>query len=250
MLKNSTILLENGIYYPHKGCGHPGNAANLSIYDTAFMNRISAGGVRILVLSHEDLLYNPKQADFLLETVTKLDISVQLVAFIRPFNEIIFGDFSQHMKQFFEDYLKDRNPYGGNDFESFARLRMEKLKACKNLSAWQKRFSGLPMIIDKHTNIRPVFVDLFEFELDWQLPLREVNRSLRIEDCENIAKVMLNTKISDQDIRVFFEQAFHNTELKDAAKTMDRVKFVETIADDENACLMNKFGLDNKAVME
>lgn len=245
MRKNSSRLLENGIYYPHDGREHPGNAADLSVYDAEYISRASEQGVETLVLSHEDLIYLPDQPIILSNTITNLNISVQVVAFIRPFSEIIFGDFSQHMKQFFEEYLETRNPYGGESFNSFALNRVNCHKLCENLMHWQTCFNAQPIIIRQHRHIEPVFKDILGLDLDWQLPAAEANISLRVEDCENIVNLMHDVQVPNEDIRLMFEQAFQVRRSGDNGRSIDRVKLIEAAASNENECLFKNFGVDN-----
>jgi hypothetical protein len=247
MVQNSPRLLERGIRYPHDGGSHPGNAADLASVDAARLDAWFADGVHTVVLSHEDLYGLPKRGDALAALAPKAGIEVQLVAFLRPFSEFVFGDYSQFMKQHFETFLARREAYEGRDFRAFAERRVRNLTPAAFLRNWSKRFPERPLILASHRRIRPVIEELLgpDEQMDWELHPTRVNRSLRMEDCDRIAAMMRDPEVSDAEIRAAFREAFHRTDLPDAGRTEERRAWLEAQFEEQNRLLRQQFGYDN-----
>lgn len=251
-LRNVAALGKHGFCYPHTGSGHPGNAGDLAEIDAAKLDEMFVDGAHTLILSHEDLYGLPKRGDALAALVRPMDLDVQIVVFLRPFSEFVFGDYSQFMKQHFDHYLATRNPYDGRSFDDVAQRRFDRLWPAKFVSQWSERFPGRPVCLAHHTEIRPTIERLLPDlpALDWTVPVDMTNPSLRIEDCDRIAAAMRNPQIADHEIRQMFTEAFHRTAEHDAGRTAERVAMIETGFAAQNADLLAQFGFDNRLVIE
>ena len=246
--RNAELLLEHGFGYQHPGEGHPGNAGDLATITAERVETLYDFGVKTAILSHEDLYGLPKRGDALSSLVGPMQLDVQLVVFLRPFSEFVFGDYSQFMKQHFERYLAARNPYDGRSFEAVAQRRFDSLQPAQFLRNWAQRFPQHPIRIARHTEIRPTIESLLPGlpDLDWAVPRDITNPSLRIEDCDRIAAAMRDTASDPEDIREMFKQAFHLTDEPDFGRTAERVAFVEDGFAPQNAALLEQFGFDNR----
>ena len=158
--RNAELLLEHGFGYQHPGEGHPGNAGDLATITAERVETLYDFGVKTAILSHEDLYGLPKRGDALSSLVGPMQLDVQLVVFLRPFSEFVFGDYSQFMKQHFERYLAARNPYDGRSFEAVAQRRFDSLQPAQFLRNWAQRFPQHPIRIARHTEIRPTIESL------------------------------------------------------------------------------------------
>ncbi|MFD2741471.1 hypothetical protein ACFSUD_18010 [Sulfitobacter aestuarii] len=250
MLQNRDRLERARIRYPHDGSGHPGNAGDLAELDAARLAAHFDGGIETLILSHEDLYSLSKRGDALAGLAREQGIEVQLIAFLRPFSEFIYGDYSQFMKQFFDTFLAERRPYGGRDFEGFAQRRIDTMKPAAYLRQWQGRFPQTPLILESHRNIRQVITALLGAELvdslDWQVDPNRVNRSLRMQDCDSIAAAMRDPGVEAEEIKQMFRDAFHQVAESDPGKTAERTEWIETRFAPQNATLLAEFGFDNR----
>jgi hypothetical protein len=248
MLRNTATLEAAGIRYPHDGQSHPGNAASLGAIDRATLERHFSGGIHTVIFSHEDLFPNAQRGAALARLAAEDGTTVQIVVFLRPFSEMIFGDYSQFMKQFFDRYLASRDPYDGRDFEAFVLERARVLTPAAFLTRWQAIVPAPPLILDRHRRIRAVLEGLLGegVVLDWRVPPSETNPSLRMEDCDRLAAAMRDPTIADDDIRAMFKAAFHRKGDPDGGRSAARVAWVEARFAGETGALLKRFGFDNR----
>jgi len=250
LLQNRDRLAAHGIRYPHDGGEHPGNAAQLADIDRTTLARYFSDGARTVVLSHEDLYSMAARGDALSVLMREMGISVQILAFLRPFSEFVYGDYSQFMKQYFEAFLAERIPYGGRDFETFAGRRISTLKPASYLRSWQQRFPDRPVIVAGHLQIRKVMGQLLgtllSETLDWTVHDHRANRSLRMEDCDRIAAAMRDPAVADDTIREMFGTAFHHVDDPDAGRTRARTLWLEAQFAAQNEVLLKQFYFDNR----
>lgn len=247
LLRNRKVLASHGVAYPHDGGAHPGNAAPLGQLDRATYDGFFEGGMHTVILSHEDLYSTSRRGASLAEMVRQDGAQLRLLAFIRPFSEFVFGDYSQFMKQFFEQFLQDRRPYGGQSFDEFALRRVISLKPATFLNRWRAQMGGAPLTLGSHKAIRTVVTDLLgaDVELNWELPRHQSNPSLRIIDCDHIAEAMRDGKTDDQTIRKMFRAAFYQTDNPDPGRSESRIRLIESAFAPQNAALKDAFGYDN-----
>jgi hypothetical protein len=244
-LQNGPALAAARIAYPHTDPGHPGNAANLGAVTAEELERLFETSDTV-VFSHEDLFSMPERGRALAPLVAAAGIDVYPVAFLRPYSEFMFGDYSQFLKQHFETYLKDRKPYGGASFEEFTTDRAQKLHAAKFITGWNTVFPGRQVQLGSHRDIRRTLEQLIDLpEMNWSVHRHITNPSLRMEDCDAVAAAMYDPALTDETIRGMFKQAFKNTDLPDAGKTAERIAFVESVFAPQNAALLEKFGYNN-----
>lgn len=251
LLRNAERLLAQGVRYPHDGDSHPGNAAGIDSLDRVAYDAMFAQDVHTVVLSHEDLYSMARRGGPLAQMAREDGAQVHLLAFLRPFSEFVFGDYSQFMKQFFETFLANRRPYDGQTFDQFALRRVEKLQPATFLTNWQNRFDGAPITVAGHRRIKPVLNDFLgelmgaDPHLDWEVPPYQTNPSLRMADCDRIAQAMRDPKVSDEAIRALFQEAFHMTAAPDPGRSETRIRLIETAFVLQNRALHTAFGYDN-----
>lgn len=249
LLRNQALLASRGIHYPHAGTGHPGNAAGIKQLDKPTYDGFFAKGMHTVFLSHEDLFSMAKTDGRALAKLVQDDkAAVQILAFLRPFSDFVFGDYSQFMKQFFEDFLASRAPYKGKTFDEFALSRVEKLQPAVFLSDWQERLGNARIRVASHRAILPVLGDILgeDLALDTHMPREQTNPSLRMIDCDRIADAMRNPDVSEADIRALFAEAFQKTQDPDPGRTLARRALIETAYAPQNAALQEAFGYDNR----
>lgn len=248
MAQNEPVLRAAGLCYPRPPGTHPGNAGDLVTITRARLDDYFAEGMHTVILSHEDLYSLVKRGEPLAALTAQDGIEVQVIAFLRPFSEFMFGDYSQFMKQHFESFLKTRNPYDGRTFRQFCERRVATLTPARFLLNWQKRFPDRPLIVDSHRAIRSVMETLLGDApaLDWTVSRHDTNPSLRMEDCDRIVRAMRDPDRTDRDIRNMFRDAFHMTGQPDRGKTEARKNWVERAFAPQNAALLRHFGFDNR----
>lgn len=249
LLQNRAMLARAGINYPHDGHGHPGNAANIADVDGDILDGWFENDAHTVILSHEDLYSVGKRGDALAALTRERGITVQVLAFMRPFSEFVYGDYSQFMKQYFANFLAERNPYDGRNFYEFAQRRVDTMKPTAYLTQWLRRFPSLPLILAGHRDIVPVLSGLLPSQvadaMNWEVPQGHTNQSLRTQDCDAIAAAMKDPAMSNAQITQLYREAFHNTALPDAGRTAKRTKWIEDHFAERNEELMRVFSFDN-----
>lgn len=247
--QSAEALCAAGIHYPHDGGDHPGNAGALERIDRAGLDALFAPGIHTLILSHEDLFGLPRRGDALAALTREDGTAVTVLAFLRPFSEFVFGDYSQFMKQHFERYLETRRPYEGRSFEAFAERRAETLRPAAFLSGWQKRFGPGTLELGSHRTIRPVLGRLLGVAapIDWQVPREAANPSLRMADCERLARALANPSIPAETLLAMYRAAHHSAGHDDPGRSPDRVAWLERLFAPQNDALAERFGFDNRA---
>lgn len=246
LLKNRERLLRLGIAYPHSGDTHPGNAASLQQITE---DRLLAdfGPCHTLVYSHEDLLSAAARGKPLADLAARLGIRLEIVAFLRPFSELLFGTWSQMMKQRFESWLATGQPYDGLDFEGLVRRSRPLYSVDTFLRQWAGHLDGRPLILRSSGEIRRVLEEVLNTdEIDWTLPADQTNPSLRAEDCDRLAGMIRKGTLPAEEIRREFAAAFHRIGSPDRGRSPERIALVETVFADCNRGLLEAFGFDNR----
>lgn len=247
MLRNSAGLSAAGINYPHDGGKHPGNAAKIGKFDFTIFEAMF-DNAETVILSHEDLLSRPECGHSLTRFAEQTGTDLILLAFLRPFSDIVFGDYSQFMKQYFETYLAKREAYDGQDFATFAQARRKVVNTAGFLVEWAKLVAPKRPIIARHTAIRPALEPfLHAAEIDWNVPRDVTNPSLRMEDCDRIAHAIADSTIAPDNVREMFREAFKKTGLPDDGKTVERRALVTELFDRQAQQLKATFGFDVEA---
>ncbi|MGR3792584.1 hypothetical protein [Vannielia sp. SX4] len=246
LLRNQARLEAAGIAYPHNGVGHPGNAEGI---ESANSGRLAAlfGPHDRLVLSYEDLISQGAAAQPFARAVTTLGVEVEIVAFIRPFSEIVFGDYSQVMKQHFRTFIAAGAAYGGKNFERFAVARSRQMNPRGWLRAWRRALPAARFTLASHRAIRgTVEPFLAEAEINWEVPRHLTNPSLRTEDCDRIAATITAGDVPGRRIVERVKEALHAPSTPDAGRTPERQAWIEAVFEHHNTALLKEFGYDNR----
>ncbi len=256
MLSNRTRLARRGIGYPHDGGPHPGNAADIAAMRPKDLDRLFPKDIHTVLLSHEDLFSQAPRGDALSALALKSGVEVQLVAFLRPFSEFMFGDYSQFMKQHFDRFVATRQPYDLRGFELFTVERSRTLSPVGYFKSWSRRFPDRPLILESHRRIRPVISSLLdladdgdpatEAPVDWSVPRDRTNPSLRMQDCDMLADAIRDPNRTERELRAALRDAFHRTGAPDGGRTAQRVAWIEALFERQNDELKREFGYDNR----
>ncbi len=242
MLQNRQGLSEAGVHYPHDGTSHPGNAADLQTITPERFDEITRS--RLTILSHEVLFAEPRRGEPLAELAKKRDIPVEILVFLRPLSEIVFGDYSQHLKENFDRWLKTRTPFDGQTFHAFVKQRRAVIRPTKFMDKWQERFPDQPIVPRLRGEIRETLKSLLPpVPLDWTVPPEETNPSLRMVDCDRICEAMRDPALSDEEITKLFQEAHRNTSEPDTGKTPERLAIIEKAMRAESDRFHDRFGI-------
>ncbi|MGB0798420.1 MAG: hypothetical protein ACPGRD_03775 [Planktomarina sp.] len=241
MLKNQRHLRAEGINYPHKGVGHPGNGVDIDQLTTpwiigAFQN------AHTVVVSHETLFALPTMGIRLRNLCRNHDIELQIVAFFRRFSDVLFADYSQTLKQGFNDFCQAGQAFDGLDFLGFAKGRLAKVAPDLFLRDWQSHTPTTRLILARHTEIRQTLERLLDIKtLDWSLPKWRANPSLRMCDCVEITRTINKGDIDRAEGQ--YRDAFANAQLPDTGRTTARAQYVETLFAPRRMALARDFGV-------
>lgn len=247
---NADALRRQGVAYPHDGGGHPGNAADIADLTSAGVLDLF-GDARTLVLSHEDLLAHAARHAGLAATLHDLNVRVRVVAFLRPFSEFAFGDYSQHMKQRFQEFLAERQAYGGLDFDAFAARRAAAFQPARNIAEWAALFPGRPPVLAPHRSIARTMARLLPgVRIDWNVPHDQANPSLHVADCDTLAAAIRDPSITAASVQRKFMRAWLRAHKEarrqpDPGRSPERVAMLESLFAPQNAALSARFGYDN-----
>ncbi|MBE3639788.1 hypothetical protein [Mangrovicoccus algicola] len=244
MLANRDPLSSRGIVYPAPEGSHPGNGLRLAGIDPAGMETLF-GGARTAVLSHEDLISLGPRMTHLPGLCAEHDVALTVLVFLRPFCEVIYGDYSQFMKQNFDRYLAEGQAYDGMSFEEFAVARRSKLTPTGWLNAWQ-RTTPLPLRIAPHRRIRATLEEVLDgAEMNWDIEAASANPSLRVCDCEDIARAM-QAGLRAAKIREMYKLAYAKVALADHGRTETRRVWLEALFRNQNENIRDTFRFDNR----
>ena len=247
LLDSRKALAAVGVNYPAPGGTHPGNAGEMAEMDAAAFEALFEGRMRTAILSHEDLFAQARRGESLQAFAEATGTEVQVLAFLRPFSEFVFGDYSQFMKQHFERFLKARDPYDGRGFEQFAVDRANRLSPLVYFRKWQARFPDTPLMIRSHRTIRETLTPwLNGADVSWEVPRDQTNPSLRMIDCDRLARAMRDASVPPAQVRDQFRAAFHRTGDPDPGRSAERTAWIEAIFSTQNEGLMTEFGYDNR----
>lgn len=242
LLANQDRLTRAGIVYPHQNGEHPGNAPRLEEL-TASKMLDDLGDAQTLIYSHEDLLVFREHSQTFAEAASKAGLDVQVICFLRPFHQLIFGTYSQTLKQNFEEFAAEGKAYGGRSFDEFCRHIHSRFRFDQFLKKWEATFPDGRLLLRSHTLIRPTFEALLDgVELDWNVDPNLTNPSLRIEDCEQIAK-MINEGGYDTDVlRDELRAAYRKIGLSDPGRSAERITMIEALFAESTQILERDFG--------
>jgi len=240
---NRDLLAAHGIAYPAPQAGHPGNGAELGRLGHRKLETLF-GTATTLILSHEDLLPAWESMTHLPDSCAALGAEMTVLAALRPFSDIVFGDYSQHMKQHFEAFLAAGQAYDGLGFEDFAVRRRERMAPRAWLHGWQA-LSARPLVIVRHDALRDAVGALLgPLPIDWHVNRHKVNRSLRVADCEDIARAIA-AGLDPRWIEEMRRLAFATADLPDPGRTPERRRWIEALFRDDCDRIAAEFGFDN-----
>lgn len=246
LLNNQALLQKNRVRYPHDGGVHPGNAGNIETFNSEKIEQLFSEADTVF-LSHEDLFARAPLAKSLAAACVEKNIQVQVIVFLRPFSEFIFGDYSQFLKQNFEKFLGVRQAFDGRNFEQFTVDRSRNLSIVGYLKGWSRMFPEKPVILRGHKDIRGVIDPLLmAAHLSWKVSHDQANPSLRMSDCDRIIDAINDKNIREADVRNLFKQAFHKTQEHDVGKSRCRISWIEALFAHQNEKLLSEFGFDNR----
>lgn len=251
MLKNQALLLKAGIFYPHVNDGrtHAGNAGRVHVYvrEGRVAEHFEAGAPTVF-LSHEDLFERPERGKVLVHWARENDVRVQVIAFMRPYSQIIFGTYSQFMKEHFERYLETRLPYDGMSFEEFGLERFRKVNIALAVQRWFDIAQDGNMRLYHYRRIQDAMrhhIGGVVDKMDWALDARLSNLSLKVSDCDLIASAMRDPAADSTEIRAMFEMAIENAKGEDPGKTLERILMLEELHAVRNKIILQDHGYDN-----
>lgn len=256
LLNNQGALSQGGIAYPHDRAQlHPGNGSGFAEADETQLET-AFGESQRLILSHEDLFAQAGKAASLAKATRRMGVRVHIFAFIRPFSEFVFGDYSQNMKQKFDEYMRLRQPYAGRSFQTFTVLRSNSLKPAQRFQNWitaltDESGSKPQFTLASYSKIQETMTPYLNgASLDWSLPLHEGNPSLRMEDCDRLAAMIRDTSVSSAAVSRAREEAMRQAGTSDAGKTPDRIAWIEAIFEKQNADLDEMFNYNNRKMQD
>lgn len=242
LLANQDRLARAGIVYPHQNGDHPGNAPKLEELTASKMLE-DLGDAQTVIYSHEDLLVFREHSQTFAQAASEAGLDVQVVCFLRPFHQLIFGTYSQTLKQNFEEFAAEGSAYGGRTFDEFCRHIHARFRFDQFLKKWEATFPNGRLLLRSHTLIRPTFEALLNgVELDWNVDPSLTNPSLRIEDCEQIAKA-INEGHQDIDaLRDALRAAYRKIGLADPGRSAERISMIEALFAESTQILERDFG--------
>ncbi len=239
LLKNQARLRSAGVDYPHIGAGHPGNGLMLPGLTAPWLEgRLQAA--HTIIFSHELLFAVAADGRKLARIAQRLNVQVQVIAFLRPFEELLFGDYSQTVKQALPEIAARRATVP--PFEHFVQARRSRIQPARFLEDWQSLFMDIPLHAAPHTEIRPImeaYVPALA-QADWSLPKWRTNPSLRIEDCE----ALVEAAPGHPEPYALLQAAQKHSHKLDIGRTQARRALIRASFAQEAAALRSKFGIN------
>lgn len=196
-----------------------------------------------MIYSHEDLLSRWNDGNPLVTLAAELGIQVQVIAFLRPFSQLMFGTYSQMMKQRFDAFAAAGAAYDGMTFEDLVTHIAPRYEVDSFLNQWADRFPGLRAA---HSDaIRAEIEGLLNTDdLDWDVPHALTNPSLRVHDCDHIATLIRDGKTPIEELRAEYAAAHHRIGQPDEGRTAERIAMVDTVFARRIAGLIKHYNID------
>lgn len=248
MLQNRTALADHDIAYPAPPDHHPGNG----------LTALSGGGMRrmldehpqsTVILSHEDLFAQAGRAVDLVQMQMSRQIAVEVVVFLRPFSDFIFGDYSQFIKQNYRSYCAAQTAFDGRSFAQVAVDRSRAMPVAGFLRAWQKSFGEQAVQVASFRQIQTVIENTLGHPgLNWSVPTQASNPSLRMVDCDRIVAA-INGGATEDQVQAMINAGLRNAGQDDPGRTPTRREWIEALFDHQNTLLKQEFGYDNRYVV-
>lgn len=247
LLRNRDRLRACAIAYPHPGHGHPGNAARIADLDATTFAALFQDGADTVILSHESLFATELEGRALARLARDAGVTVQRLVFLRPWSEFVFGDYSQHMKQHFDRYVASRSPYDGLCLEQIALRRAAEVDPPAFLMRWARVIPSPRLVLASHRDI-PATVErlLGGPGLDWSLPLAEANPSLRVCDCEALARLIRRRSVPEDRLHEALREAYARAGQPDPGRTPDRRRWIDGLFAAADRDLRAIYGFDNR----
>ncbi len=250
MLKNHKTLLQQGVLYPHTGQGHAGTDGEILTYSAAQLAELFAD-TDVVFMSHEDLFSKAKMASNFAKHCKELNIDVQIIAFFRPFDEIVFGDYSQFVKKNFSDWIKTRDPFEGQSFEEFVARRAKVLLPTKFFTDWNTAVPDNPIMLRSHRDIRQTIQEIFpDITFDWHLNAKQTNPSIAMEDCERLVTALADKSIPAEDLEPMYQAVIadlgapHDGPASQSNDFQERRDLISAVFEEQYAGLQSGFGFD------
>ncbi|MFE3836317.1 rhamnosyltransferase WsaF family glycosyltransferase [Pseudogemmobacter sonorensis] len=272
LLQNRERLARASIAYPEPPTGHPGNGMLVPDLDRARLER-DFGEAHTLIYSHEDLLTHPGWVERLSRLAREMDLELEFLTFLRPMPELIFGAYSQTVKQRLHPFAEateresaDGTPDGAPEdgapedgtaeppqipgFDAFFRQNAEKFHFEVYLLLWRDQNPQARLHVHSSREIRRVFEELTgAMDLNWSVPHHLTNPSLRIEDCERLA-ALIASGAPRREIAREWRAAHRLTDLPDGGRTPARRAMIEEHFVKAIRGVGNVFGLDIRSAPE
>lgn len=225
MLKNRAGLREQGIAYPHRGTGHPGNAENIDHISRDWLQGHLADCDH-LFLSHENLISTAAKARRLARLRDQMGFKLQVLCFLRPFSEMIFADYSQSFKQ------GGHHAFEGRDFRQFVWKRQKDIQFPRFFRDWLALVPELELA--SSTEIQQhVQRILGNPHIDWKLPTWRRNPSLPVSHCEAaVAQGQCDTP------------EIGTKNLMDTGRTRHRIDWIDGVFAPQRSQMIAEFGFD------
>lgn len=245
LLQNQSMLGDHDIAYPTPSGAHPGNG--LAALSGPEMQRIlKEYQQKTILLSHEDLFAQAAHATNLVDLQTSGQITVEILVFLRPFSEFIFGDYSQFIKQNYRSYCAAQSAFEGRSFAQVAVDRSRAMPVAGFLRAWRKSFGEQSVRVAHFRDIRSVLEDLLgQPALNWSVPRQASNPSLRMVDCDRIVAA-INRGAPEAQIQAMINAGLRDAGQDDPGRTTERRDWIEALFDHQNTLLEHEFGYDNR----
>jgi hypothetical protein len=157
---------------------------------------------------------------------------VIVLVFLRPIEEIVYGKYSQLMKQNMKSYWESRDPYGG-DFDHFLKQQAGQLRLTLQLKRWKKELDGARFEIYPHHEISAVLERILPVTLDGDVPQYKTNKSLRVSDCELMVDKFRNSAMTWNEVIELRQQAQKDAHLGDVGRSKERRKMIRATFRDE-----------------
>ncbi|MEM1302344.1 MAG: hypothetical protein AAGH17_07165, partial [Pseudomonadota bacterium] len=190
-----------GIAYPHTGAGHPGNGEVIYALTGPWLEQQFARA-QTIILSHELLFAQAPRAQRLRTLADRLNIHVDIIAFLRPFDEVILGDYSQNLRQNLTGIQRSGRAFQGRSFRQFAWARQKDIQPAQFLSEWQAALPSAQLHLHHHTDIKPALIGLLPqmSQLDWHVPVWRSNPSLSRTACADLIQTTLSQRHENASI--------------------------------------------------
>ena len=241
LLNNRAKLSKQGVLYPHSGDDHPGNGDVFKRVSPLWFQG-KAAKFHTIIFSHEDFFATAGRHAKKIKDLRTQKFAPVAIAFLRRFDEQIFADLSQTLKQASLQTVPHRIDRVPQNFTQFTRSRYRKYQFHQYLKEWSNIMPNLH--VESKDNVQDSLCKLCPDvrDIQWQLPKWRANPSISLTQSERIMECIRSSNV--EQARSALNESASMRSGFDPSRTRQRKKWIGSLFHDQIQKIKTDYGLD------